>query len=329
MNIKIFFVLGIVSCSAFSHNNDDVNKFYSTSFLNDYRAVRKSLRKIGFQPITFTTTDNFSLTGLFLSRPHATCNVIICAGWLPGRKEGMATFCTLLPEHCNILLFDARGHGQSDGSLLWKLWRYGVDEYKDILGAIIWINNNNQLPIIIGGICSGAFNAAHAIIHLEKNNLLEQCNVKGLIFDSGWGSVVKIITTAPVAGVKKRLVAALRCIYTTKKAVENSYIYQLSSCLATHMCSIGYHLAARALTAQYDHLTNLHDKIHHISIPIFFIHSYGDTYADMNDALELAAVTPNKECWWITNSSHAKHHLIHKDTYKEKLEIFITTLITS
>jgi len=324
MKIKTPLLLVIISGIIFAQNDTDVSKFYSMSFLKNHRAVRRSLRNIGFQPITFKTCDHFSLAGLFLSRPNATFNVIICAGWFPGKKEGMATFCALLPENCNILFFDARGHGQSNGSLLWGLWRYGVDEYKDILGAITWINKNNHLPIVIGGICSGAFNAAHAIIHLEKNNLLQHYNVKGLIFDSGWGSVVKIITTAPVAGIKKRLAAALRYIYTTKKDLENSYLYQFSSYCARHICSLGYHLAARALTAQYNHLTNLYDKIHRISIPILFIHSYGDTYADMDDVVKLSALTANKQCWWIEKSFHAKHHLLHKDLYKEKLETFIT-----
>jgi len=103
----------------------------------------------------------------------------VCAGWLPGKKEGMATFYALLPENCNILLFDARGRGASEGSLLYNIWKYGTSEYKDIIGAIFWINHNNKLPIIIGGTCSGVFNAAHAIIKLTQKNLIHKTNVKG------------------------------------------------------------------------------------------------------------------------------------------------------
>jgi pimeloyl-ACP methyl ester carboxylesterase len=325
MKIKNYLSFVIMFFTVYSYGIQDTEKLYSTTFLKDYKSVRTLLHKAGFQKIFLTTSDGLTLSGLFLSRPHATCNVIVCAGWLPGRKEGMATFYDLLPENCNILFFDARGHGESEGSLLWGVWRYGIDEYKDIVGAVSWINADNDLPIVIAGICSGAFNAAHAILCLEKNNLLALSKVKGLVFDSGWGSVLKVITTAPVAGIKKRIAAALRSLYTTKRTARHSYLYQASSYCAQHLCTLGNYVCALPLTTQYNHITNLSDKIGQISVPIFFIHSYGDTYANMDDAVKLADLTPNKQCWWIAQSSHAKHHLIHKELYKEKLALFIAT----
>lgn len=313
--------------TVYSYGTQDTEKLYSTAFLRNYKSVQKLLQKAGFQKISFTTSDGITLSGLFLSRPNATCNVIVCAGWLPGKKEGMATFYDLLPENCNILFFDARGHGHSEGSLLWGLWRYGIDEYKDIISAISWLNADNSLPIVIAGICSGAFNAAHAILYLEKNNLLTESKVKGLVFDSGWGSVLKVITTAPIAGIKKRIAGLLRSLYTAKKTARRSTLYNISSRCAQHLCALGNYVCALPLAAQYDNVTNLAHKIHKISTPIFFIHSYGDTYADMNDAVALADLAPNKQCWWIEKSSHAKHHLIHRKLYKEKLTAFINNAL--
>lgn len=329
MKIKNSLCLVTMLLTVYSYGAQDTEKLYSTAFLRNYKSVRALLYKVGFEKISFTTSDGINLSGLFLSRPHATCNVIVCAGWLPGRKEGMATFYDLLPENCNILFFDARGHGESEGSLLWGLWRYGIDEYKDILSAISYLNVDNNLPIVIAGICSGAFNATHAIIYLEKNNLLTESKVKGLVFDSGWGSVLKVITTAPIAGIKKRIAGLLRSLYTTKRTARRSILYNISSRCAQHLCTLGNYACALPLAAQYDNVTNLAHKIHEIAIPIFFIHSYGDTYADMNDAVKLSELAPNKQCWWIAQSSHAKHHLIHKDMYKEKLTAFIENTILS
>lgn len=145
------FTISLLSFSVYCTENLDL--LYSTSFLKNYSHVNSFLKEQGFVDITIKTPDNFNLCGLFLSRPNATCNVIICAGFFPGKKEGMATFYDLLPKYCNILLFDARGHANSEGPFLSTLWRYGIDEHKDILGAISWLNNNNNLPIIIGGTC--------------------------------------------------------------------------------------------------------------------------------------------------------------------------------
>jgi len=327
MNIKTNFLLFTIILSFSSHCTENFDQFYSTSFLKNYAAVRQSLQEHGFTKVTFKTPDNLTLHGLFLSRPNAICTVIVCAGWLPGKKEGMATFYALLPEHCNILFFDARGHGESDGSLLWNLWRYGMDEYKDILGAITYLNHTNNLPIIITGICSGAFNAAHALISLEKSNKQAESNVKGLIFDSGWGSVTEIARTAPLAGIEKRLPALFTFIYRTKQQIKQSSLYKLCSLLTQNSCKIGYHLCAKQLVGQYEQATTLFDKIHHITLPIFFIHSDDDTYAIKSDALKLSQLASHTLCWWIKKSFHAKHHLIHRELYKEKISHFIDTVI--
>jgi pimeloyl-ACP methyl ester carboxylesterase len=327
MKIKNYFVCIIILLSFSAHCTENLDKFYSTSFLKNYLEVRKTLKKYGFKKITFKTPDNLTLHGLLLTRPHATCNVIVCAGWLPGKKEGMATFYALLPDYCNILFFDARGHGDSNGSLLWKLWEYGINEYKDILGAVSYLNNTNCLPIIIIGICSGAFNAAHALIHLEKYNKYTESRIKGLIFDSGWGSVTEISRTAPLAGIEKRIADLFTFIYITKNDSRKSYIYKLCTFLTQITYKISYHLCTKPLVGYHEYITTLFDKIHYITSPIFFIHSNDDTYAIKSDTLKLSKLAPHTICWWIKKSFHAKHHLIHKNLYKKKLGEFIDAII--
>jgi pimeloyl-ACP methyl ester carboxylesterase len=291
--------------------------------------MRSMLKKEGFKDISFVTIDRFKLTGLFLKRPNASYNVILCAGWLPGLKEGMASFYALLPENCNIFLFDARGHGKSEGHFLWKLWRYGLDEYKDIVAAIDWIHCNNNLPIFILGICSGAFNAARALAYLHKKKLIAHYDVRGLIFDSGWGSVSKIITTAPIAGIKKRLACVGALFLYSRKNFKKSYLYHLCSYIAHHLCTVSNYIIAHPLSMPYEKLTNLFTIIEKIATPILFIHSEDDVYAHIDDARKLSQLAKNKQCWWIEKSSHAKHHLIHTDLYTEKISAFIDPLLAT
>lgn len=301
----------------------NTEKFFSTSFLRDYKAVRKELQEIGFQKISFKTSDNLELSGLFLSRPNATCNVIVCAGWRPGKKEGMATFYSLLPDDCNILFFDGRGRGDSEGPLLKGLSCYGVHEYKDIIGAITYINQNNNLPIFLIGLCSGAFNAAHALIHLEKQNKTETSGIKGLIFDSGWSSVTETARTSSIANINKVILMLLKPLYGNRKQSQNSYFYKLLSSCNNCCLTIIHKLCVKPIVIQYDHITNLTDKIRIITSPIFFIHSYEDELTPIEPVIQLSNLTRNKECWWIKKSSHTMHHIIHRDLYKEKLIAFI------
>lgn len=322
---KKFYCILLLLIASYAHGAaDSLDQLYETSLLKNCAATRKKLIKEGFEKITFATPDGLTLSGLFLERPNARCNVVVCAGWYPGKKEGMATFYALLPKDCNILFFDARGHGESEGPLLWQLWRYGINEPKDIIGAITYLNKNNSLPIFIVGVCSGAFNAAHALIALEKNDKGMSSNVKGLVFDSGWGSVSDIIRTAPAAGIEKRLMSLFASWYKIKKKLlRTGYFYSIITLFSRYSGFIGSIICKKLFTQRYETTTTLFNKMHHITTPILFIHSHDDTYADMHDVVKLSTCTPHKQCWWIEQSFHAKHHLIHKEMYKEKLAAFI------
>ncbi len=305
--IKIrYFILSSIFTLLSIKGHDGLDKYYSSSFLKNYPQVRASLKQEGFRELYFKTPDGLRLNGLYLERPNATCNVIVCAGWLPGRMEAMATYFALLPEYCNILLFDARGHGKSEGPLFREVWRYGANEYKDIIGGFSFLKQMNNLPNFVCGICSGAFNAARAIIELEASELTAHYNFKGFIFDSGWGSVTKISSTIVISGVEKRLLKCLSAWYTTQ------VFYGLF-----HYCFF------KPIIQKYESLTNLFDKIHTINAPILFIHSPDDSYADFQDVETLVSLSKNKDFFILNDSFHAKHHLKHKALYKEKLKSFI------
>src|SRR6185503_8670694 len=95
---KNYFLIFTIVLSFSIQCTENFEQFYTTSFLKNDTAVRTSLQEQGFAEITFKTPDNLTLHGLFLARPNATCNIIVCAGWFPGKKEGMATFYDLLPN---------------------------------------------------------------------------------------------------------------------------------------------------------------------------------------------------------------------------------------
>ena len=327
MNLKLYLFLALMLTAPIIQCADLFKKIYSASLWTHYNKVRETLKETGFHEIYFKTPDDLRLNGLFIQKADARCNIIICAGWLPGKMEGMANFSELLPDDCNVLFFDSRGHAKSEGPLLRNIWRYGVNEYKDIIGAISFTKTMNALPIIVCGVCSGAFNASHALISLEKSNLTEEFNIKGLIFDSGWGSVTKMSYTNTVGNIQKALILSLGSIYKTKNSFKQSFIYRLLSACAEYSYKIPYFGFVRPLIAQYETTTNLFDKIHHIKSPILFVHSHNDYMAHIEDAISLSSLASNKHCWWIEYSSHAAHHIKHEKLYKEKLAAFIDTCL--
>ena len=121
--------------------------YFDTNFLTDYNAVeQKLINKEGFREVCFSTQDNIKICGLLLERPHAKYNMIFCGGFYPGRKETLSTFFHMVPNNCNILFIDARGHGKSEGGFLTNIHQYGQHEYLDIVAAISFIDKNHYLP---------------------------------------------------------------------------------------------------------------------------------------------------------------------------------------
>lgn len=295
--------------------------YLNTQFLKNYKRVNYALRKEGFTHGFFESTDGLALNYLLLEKPHARASIIVCCGWLPGRKEGMASLFALLPHDCNILFFDARGHGSSEGPLLSQFYAYGKHEYKDIIGAIRFMHERNpQTPIIIFGMCAGAFNAAHALIRLAKQpDMLSYYRIAGFIFDSGWGSVTNASYSAPYTHIKDS-VHEMIAGHRKKQTL-------LSQCIAAPLLAFYtlLHKAAIApLLSHNESRSQLYDKIDAITLPTLFIHAHDDLHIPISEAQRLAQRCKNAQCWWIDQpSKHGCHHLKHAAQYREKLCDFI------
>lgn len=306
------------------------NKYFDTAFLANYKQVARSLKEENFNEVSFKSTDGLRLEGLYLKRSDARYTVLCCAGWWPGNKEGIATFYTLLPHDCNILFFDARGHGTSEGSF--RRLNYGVDDYKDIIGALEFVHKDTGQPILLYGLCAGAFNAAHALFALQEQNRLDALQVSGLIFDSGWISVERTSYSVAIAKTNEMLMKRVASWYVlphyreAKKTTLFSCVASLASAL------IGcIHTLLTPFFRHYDSTTNLLSKAQKkslLGIPCLFIHSLDDTCVSLSDVQKFAACIPHKTCWWIDKpSKHACHYLKHTNEYQQYLHEFIDSVV--
>ncbi len=187
---------------------------FNTTFLKDFDGTQKHLLdNEGFKAVSFTTEDGVNLAGLCKLREKAKFNIIVSNGFTPGKKEGMATLLKLFPNSCNMLLFDARSHGESEGNL-WRdvLWSkyHGRDEYKDIWAAVEHMNTKApNARNILYGTCEGAFHSANAILEAQSQGCLDELNIEALIFDSGWDKFVE----AGYSVAKQNLTGCYRPLY--------------------------------------------------------------------------------------------------------------------
>ena len=319
-----------------SHINNIINinnisslsdPFFDTKILNNPRKMQKVLKSEGFIEGFFNTQDNIRINYLYKTQPNARYNFLFCCGWWPGRKEALGTFYRLIPSDANMMLFDARGHGRSEGSMFTTT--YGLSEYKDIIGAIKFLHETSGKPTIILGICAGAFHAAHAIANLEATGMAEQYQIKGLIFDSGWTSVASVSRTTPSAHLTRMLHKWLGSEHASENTNTKGVFTHVTERSIDILCGIAHTLLLRPFFVRYEHETNLSKKINNIQTPILFIHGTNDTHAPISETQKLAERAPNSECWWISQPSHhGCHHLKHTERYRIKLHAFIEKITT-
>lgn len=303
--------------------------YFNSHFLHNYPLVCQTLLTYEkFQEVYFPASDGIMLHGLYKEQPDAQATIIFCSGFYPGRKEGIATFIKMVPSHLNILFFDARGHGKSEGPFWSSLTNYGMHEYKDVIGALKWVHEKNNKPIIIHGLCAGAFHAAKALIHINKEDDNRNIKVKGLIFDSGVPSLVDA-TQIPLTHIRDKILPhwwqSWYC-HDTKEAIKNRYLFHISWFILKTLLQPAQWYLHKKLKEKKPELT-LHEKIHGIECPILFMHAENDTYSPYTLILSLANKARNQKIVTFQNSEHALNHLKHTKKYQDNLDIFIKSLL--
>jgi pimeloyl-ACP methyl ester carboxylesterase len=304
-------------CSSVLYSN-----YFDPSFLIQYDTVKTSLKNEGFEEVYFKTQDNLELNGLLYVHPKARANIVCLAGWYPGRKETLAPFFSLFGDQYNILLVDARGHGISQGPLFTNAWHYGINDYHDPLAALEYMHSITKKPTFIIGLCAGAFNATHAAIKLGDQ--AKEKKLLGIVFDSGWASVYNTSYTAPTARMCEQLSHGIGWVYGIKpKQAQDTILWGVCSRLTT-ACLYAIHTTLfKPAYIYYDSTTDLAQYITKCQVPLFFIHSYDDMHAPIQEVKQLACKAPVPQTWWIDQpSKHAGHHLKHTDLYKEKVSQF-------
>ena len=283
------------------------DELFNTRFIAQEGKVRDRMHSEGFQDVSISTEDGVNLCGLWKRASNPQYTIIFTGGFYPGKKESMTPLYKHVSDNANVLFFDARGHGQSDGTLRFlQQWKYGVSDYKDIIATIEFAQQNTptNTPIILLGICAGAFHTSRALLHLGEQGC-KKYNVVGAVLDSSWGSFRHVAKTGIPAFLGKWI----------KNRVIRLPFRAMAWCF--------YYAIARPIISINAYQTRLFGKMHNIKIPLFFIHSNDDNWATLNNAIRLAKETPRATTWWIEESRHALHHLKHKYESRKRLTSFV------
>lgn len=150
----------------------------SISYISSGKLISPPREAIGVTPknlgmsyneIEFLTSDQLKIRGWFIpasrrTNPDGRFTIILAHGYTHNRAQMNDYLKFLHQRGFNVLSFDFRGHGESEGTFT----TLGQNETKDIDGAVDWLKRNHPAEarkIGILGISMGGATAIEAAAH--------------------------------------------------------------------------------------------------------------------------------------------------------------------
>jgi pimeloyl-ACP methyl ester carboxylesterase len=132
-----------------------------------------------YQDVSFRDHAGLTLRGWWIpGTKHET--VVMVHGWTSSRAEPMSKAGYLIDAGYNVLVFDLRGHGQSDGDYT----TLGLTEPDDVASAVAFARSRGPGPIALLGYSMGGA--------LAVETGARDADVAAVIEDSGYGSLASV-----------------------------------------------------------------------------------------------------------------------------------------
>lgn len=283
------FVVSYQITLKFAYASDNVY-FGKSQFAVAKELRDELLRMPGCTPVTFTSLDNLTLRGFLFTRPNAVGNVLICHGY-KGAKEFMYGFLEIFKEF-NLLLFDFRASGESDG----KYISLGYHEYKDVLSAAKFLkaSTTENLPLVVMGFSMGGGAALRAAAH---NPGMAQA----YIIDSTYSDLRSMF----LRGYALRVGLPYYPFFPVIKAM----FHYFSNCNIDEVNSVA--------------------AVRMINEPIMFIHSCDDNFITPDHSIRLYSNAQNEasKVWIGPKARHGFLHSYHPQLYRRKVARFLKETI--
>jgi fermentation-respiration switch protein FrsA (DUF1100 family) len=240
---------------------------------------------LAFEDVRFRAADDVLLAGWLVPHPAGRGNVIFCHGH--GRNRGH--LAGLLPAvHAlglNVLTFDFRGHGDSEGHTS----TFGHREVADLVAAAGYLRDRFPgKPLFLVGTSLGAAVSLQALPQLP--------DVAGVWSEGAFGRLDRVVDNEFAClpqWVRKPLVA---------------FYHQLGR-LDCGLC-IGD--------------VNPVESMRGVSVPVFFCHGEKDELVPLSEGESLyEACRGPRWCWWAAEASHYRVRQRHHDEYLRRLRSFL------
>jgi uncharacterized protein len=239
-----------------------------------------------YEAVEFKATDGLRLRGVWIPAPGSDKAVVILHGHGGSYDFDLYRAPALHEAGFNLLLFDFRAHGRSEG----RHMTFGYEERRDVLGAIEFLHRQGIQHIGLLGFSYGG--------------------IASMLVTPGCPDIEAIITDGGPA--RMRTAIAVR-------GVEMGFPLWLTQPIAWLIISI----TSLRLGVNLFHYEPIRwvDKI--TPRPILFIHGDLDQYLPDFDALYEAAQPP-KELWRLSDAGHTTAGQLYPEEHTRRVVEFFS-----
>lgn len=239
-----------------------------------------------YEEVTFPSRDGLTLRGWFISAPQAGGTVVFCHGHAGSMDPDVKYVPAFHERGYNVLMFDFRGHGRSEGQHV----SMGYYERQDLLGAVDYLQSRGIDRVGVLGFSMGGAVAMATAPHSEA--------IRAVVSDGGFAR----LSNAVAAGVRER------------------GLPDLLAPLVTHPIIWLMGLGLYCSPSEADPIRWV-DKI--APRALLIIHGALDPFVTVEQARELyAAAGEPKEIWIVPEAGHRQVDRRHPEEYRHRVLAF-------
>ncbi|MCX6012119.1 MAG: alpha/beta hydrolase [Chloroflexi bacterium] len=251
-----------------------------------------SILGMKYENISFkSTVDNLTLHGWFI--PSVDSNTVIVMlhaayGHRADSSIGLLNIAAgLVNNGYNVLTFDLRGHGDSEGHII----SGGYYEKRDLFGALIYLQQRGFHKI---GVIGFSLGAATTLLTAAETQ-----DISAIVSDSCFADLNVIIGSEITKRTRLPGFVARPLVYLAKKY---------------------YHVDFRSIKPEKE-VSKIYPR------PILFIHGANDNRVPLNEAYRLlkASNNPLNQLWIAPDSPHIRSYINNPEEYMSRITVFFNS----
>lgn len=246
---------------------------------------------IVFEDVIIPSFDRTRLYGWWLSAGRKAATVVVLHGVKKNRTDVLRAALVLRRAGFNVLMFDGRGHGDSEGRFV----TYGFYERRDVESAIEWLIKEKKIDRKRVGLAGESMGAAIALQVAAQN-----------------AEINAVWADSPFASLRRITEEFVRRVTRLPGAVLNPVLWTSIQVASYRGKFDVYSVDPLALAGK-------------ISCPVYLVHGTADQLIPTAHSENIyEALGGEKEIWFVEGARHARSIRHARQEYSERLTRFFT-----